>query len=349
MARALGTDHTAVPCRPADIGADVSRCHPRTPSSPCCAPRRRRSSLRPGARRRLQGRADRRGRRRGVRRLRHLQGGQAPPLLRRAAAIAPAPAAVPAPLPLSAGAPGPVAELSQRLLRRRPRRRRRSAVLAPAALPHDGRRQSCSSPASCAKLARLRRARRSPRQPAGTTSPAGIRCRRRSISRPPISCPATSCRPRATASRWRTRSRAASRSSITALVEFAARIPPRLKLRGLREKHILREATARHPAAGASPIAPSSPIARRTAVILWRRARPPMSTGLLSGPAIAAAGLFRRRARSRSSSPKCRNVRRSRLPRQRGLRRHSVDPALGITAFMSEACACRNYPVIAAA
>ena len=39
-------------------------------------------------------------------------------------------------------------------------------------------------------------------------------------------CPATSCPRRATAWRWRTRSRGASRSSITAWSEFAGRLPP---------------------------------------------------------------------------------------------------------------------------
>ena len=42
MVRALGTDHSAVPCTAADIGRDLPRRHPRTPSSRCSAPRRRR-------------------------------------------------------------------------------------------------------------------------------------------------------------------------------------------------------------------------------------------------------------------------------------------------------------------
>ena len=72
----------------------------------------------------------------------------------------------------------------------------------------------------------------------GRISRAGIRCRRRSISKPRICCRATSCPRRATAWRWRMRSRAASRSSTTAWSRFAARIPPSLKLRGLtREAH----------------------------------------------------------------------------------------------------------------
>ena len=43
------------------------------------------------------------------------------------------------------------------------------------------------------------------------------------------------------------------------LVEFAARIPPRLKLKGLREKHILREAIDGPAAARRSATAPKQP------------------------------------------------------------------------------------------
>ena len=54
---------------------------------------------------------------------------------------------------------------------------------------------------------------------------AGIRCRRRSTSRPRTCCRATSFPRRATAWRWRTPSRAVSPSSTTASSEMAARNP----------------------------------------------------------------------------------------------------------------------------
>ncbi len=72
---------------------------------------------------------------------------------------------------------------------------------------------------------------------------AGIRCIRPNISKAASCCPDIFSRARATAWRWRMGSRAVSRSSTTALVEFAAKLPPDMKLRGLVEKHILREAT----------------------------------------------------------------------------------------------------------
>ena len=106
------------------------------------------SALRAGARGGLQGRADRRGRRRGFRRLRHLQGGEASPLLRARAELAPPAAPLQEALPVSAEAAGAVGGLSEGLLRHRSRRGRRSAVLALAALPHRPRARSSSSPAS---------------------------------------------------------------------------------------------------------------------------------------------------------------------------------------------------------
>src|SRR5205814_10042668 len=89
----------------------------------------------------VQGRADRRRRRRGVRRLRHVQGGKAAPLLCAAAALRPAAAAAPQALSLPAGPPGAVAEISRSVFWRGPRRDGRSALFAPAALAHHGRRE----------------------------------------------------------------------------------------------------------------------------------------------------------------------------------------------------------------
>ena len=170
-----------------------------------------------GARGRLQGRADRRGRRRGVRRLRHLQGGEAPPLLRARSAIARAGrCSSRSSIPTCPKLQAQSAALSQGVLRDRPRRGRRSAVLAPAAVPLDRGREALLLRRSQGRACRLRRARRSPREPAGRVLVAGIRCRRRSISRPPTCFPATSSPRRATAWRWRMRSKAASRSSTTA-------------------------------------------------------------------------------------------------------------------------------------
>ena len=79
------------------------------------------------------------------------------------------------------------------------------------------------------------------------------------------------------------------------VVEMAARIPPSLKLRGLTEKHILRKA--------ASDLVPrawrsgrSSPTARRTALPSSARRRRPMSSGCLPGRRLSASGLFDRAA-----------------------------------------------------
>ena len=74
-------------------------------------------------------------------------------------------------------------------------------------------------------------------------SRAGIRCTRRSISKPLSCCRAISCRARATAWPWRMASKGRFPFLDHRLVEFAARIPTGLKLKGLTEKHILREAT----------------------------------------------------------------------------------------------------------
>ena len=125
----------------------LPRGHPPRRAARSCAPRRRRSSRSSEARprQRLQGRADRRGRRRGLRRLRHLQGSASSAASARAPAAArkrPA-APLPAPLPLPSGA----CRASRQSYREaffadRPRRARRSALLASAALPHDRRRQA---------------------------------------------------------------------------------------------------------------------------------------------------------------------------------------------------------------
>ena len=83
MVRALGTEHSAIRCRHRAISAAMfpevirhgERPILRTAPAPLFA------LVRARPRERLQGGADRRGRRRGLRRLRHLQGSQAPPLL----------------------------------------------------------------------------------------------------------------------------------------------------------------------------------------------------------------------------------------------------------------------------
>ena len=151
---------------PGGYRRDLSRPSSATPSARSSEPRRRRSQLLSalvrdeGFKVVLTGR----GRRRGFWRLRHLQGGEAPPLLRAPAAIAPPSAALPKALSVSAEAAGAVGGLSEGVLRHRSRRGRRSAVLAPAALPLDGRREALLLRRAEARARRLRRARRSARR-----------------------------------------------------------------------------------------------------------------------------------------------------------------------------------------
>ena len=159
------------------------------------------------------------------------------------------------------------------------------------------------------------------------TSRAGIRCRRRSISRPPSCCPATSCRRRATASRWRMRSKAASRSSITAWSSSPRASRRGSRSAGLREKHILREsmkdllpATHRQARQAALPRA-GQPVVRRRAA---RRT----TSGAGSPPAdIAAAGYFDPRAVEKLVEQVPQSTV-HRLSRQHGLRRRALDAAM---------------------
>ena len=189
-----------------------------TPSGRSCAPRRRRCSMlsRAGARQRLQGGADRRGRRRGVRRLRHLQGGEGAPLLRRASRLEAAPAAAAAALSVPAAAAGQSQRYleaffgdrararstirSSRTCRASHQRRRQGVLLAPTCASSSA---ATTRSAICASACRPTSALAS--------AVAGAVPRERATC-----CRATSSPRRATASAWRTRSRAASRSSITA-------------------------------------------------------------------------------------------------------------------------------------
>ena len=87
------------------------------------------------------------------------------------------------------------------------------------------------------------------------------------------------------------------------VVEFAARIPPQLKIRGLREKHILREAMKR-PAAARDRQPPQAALpGAGLPVVRRRRRRRPMSAHRLSAADDRRGRLFRRRARSKSSPP----------------------------------------------
>ncbi len=79
------------------------------------------------------------------------------------------------------------------------------------------------------------------------------------------------------------------------VVEMAARIPPRLKLRGLTEKHVLREA-ARGLVPAAMASRPKQPYRAPDSASFCTASAPDYVGRLLSGPAIAASGLFERKA-----------------------------------------------------
>ena len=183
------------------------------------------------ARSRLQGRADRRGRRRGVRRLRPVQGSQDPPLLARAAAVAVAPAHARAPVPLPAAFAGRRPRVHAALLRRGLRARSTSPCFAHMPRWTTTARARCSSSRPDCASARRRwdphAALRA--DAAGRHRRAGRRWRATSTSRRTRCCPATCCRRRATAWRWPTRSRARFPFLDHRVIEFANRLPPQLQ------------------------------------------------------------------------------------------------------------------------
>jgi asparagine synthase (glutamine-hydrolysing) len=79
------------------------------------------------------------------------------------------------------------------------------------------------------------------------------------------------------------------------VVEFAARIPPRMKLKGLREKHILRRALGRHLPSSVSE-RPKQPYRAPDSESFFRPAAPAYVEEALSPAAIADAGYFDPRA-----------------------------------------------------
>ena len=243
-----------------------------------------------------------------------------------AAAVEVAAAAAQAALSLPAAAQGPVAVLSRSLLRRAARRRRRSAVLAPAALSHHRGRQAVLL-----------------RRPAQGRSRATTRCDELRERLP------------ADFARWHPLSQAqyletahllpgyilSSQGDRVAMahavegrfpfldhrvVEFAARIPPKLKIRGLREKHILREAMKGllPPHIGNRTKQPY----RAPDCQSFVGAEAPAYVGhRLSGGDIARGRLFRpgrgRQARQQVPQPEA-----HRISRQHGLRRRALDAAV---------------------
>ena len=288
-------------CSTADIGRmfpDVIRCD-RT-ADPAHRAGAALPPVAPGARAGLQGGADRRRGRRGLCRLRHLQGSEAPPLLRATAGLSLPAAAAAAALPISAGPARPVAEISRGLLP--------SAIATKSAI-------------RCSRICR------------GSATPPAQRCSFRAIWRGSSATMtrSTSCVRGLPAEfgRWHPLDQAqyletahllpgyilSSQGDRVAManavegrfpfldhrvVEFAARIPPQLKMRGLREKHILREAHGR-PAAAADRQPPQAALSRagqrcrssaRTTRRLRRRA--------LSAASIGNCRLSSIRGRSKS-------------------------------------------------
>jgi asparagine synthase (glutamine-hydrolysing) len=79
------------------------------------------------------------------------------------------------------------------------------------------------------------------------------------------------------------------------VVEMAAKLPPRLKLHGLTEKHILREA-ARGLVPPAMAKRPKQPYRAPDSAAFFSTAAPDWTARALSGAAIAAGGLFERKA-----------------------------------------------------
>jgi asparagine synthase (glutamine-hydrolysing) len=89
------------------------------------------------------------------------------------------------------------------------------------------------------------------------------------------------------------------------VVEFAARIPPKLKLKGLREKHILKRAVGKYlPKAVAER--PKQPYRAPESECFSGRDAPEYARALLARPAVARAGLFDPAAVEKLAD-KCRN------------------------------------------
>ena len=79
------------------------------------------------------------------------------------------------------------------------------------------------------------------------------------------------------------------------VVEMAAKIAPRLKLKGLTEKHILREA-ARDLVPATMAKRPKQPYRAPDSASFFNAPQPDYVRRLISGPAIAASGIFERKA-----------------------------------------------------
>ncbi len=88
------------------------------------------------------------------------------------------------------------------------------------------------------------------------------------------------------------------------VVEFAARIPPSLKIRGLREKHILRQ-SARDLVPGSIGNRPKQPYRAPDSQSFFGAGAPAYVAASLAGPAIAGAGYFDPRAVDKLAA-KCR-------------------------------------------
>ena len=127
--------------------------------------------------------------------------------------------------------------------------------------------------------------------------------------------------------RWRTRSRGGSRSSITAWCEFAASLPPRLKMKVL-EREVSAEARVRRPDAGVGARRAEATVSRAgrdELLCAGRRDPSTMSTELLSPTRLAADGLFNPAAVSRLVAKA--RAGRARHQGQHGAGRHSLDAA----------------------
>ena len=243
--RYLETDHEAIRCTSADIGARLPGCHlAHREAGAAHGAGPAVSAVAAGARSRLQGRAHRRGLRRDPRRLRHLQGSQDSPLLGAPARLEDAADAAAASLPVHEEHPG----ASPRRTCGRSSGPRAEDLRDPffSHLPRwelTAKLKLFYSADLRARLGVLRPDRASSRQRCPPTFDAlGRLLVRRSISRPLTCCPATSSRRRAIGWRWRTRSRGGSRSSTTASSQFAASLPPHLKMKVLNEKYLLKRA-----------------------------------------------------------------------------------------------------------